>query len=74
MADLLEGRGARIIGLTPVKGYEFENSRAVRGDQFCGLALDFENQASQINGKIKKWAEQVKKEFGEGNKKAGSRQ
>jgi hypothetical protein len=46
----------------------------VRGDQFCGLALDFENQASQINGKIKKWAEQVKKEFGEGNKKAGSRQ
>src|SRR5512133_3868782 len=60
MADLLEGRGAKIIGLTPVNGYEFESSRAVRGDQFCGLALDFENQASQINGKIKRWAEQLK--------------
>jgi flavodoxin I len=63
MARLLESRGARIIGFTPVKGFEFEHSQAVRGDQFTGLALDFENQASQINGRIKKWSEQLKKEF-----------
>jgi flavodoxin I len=63
MANLLEGRGAQLVGFTPSKGYEFENSLALRGDQFAGLALDFENQAPQINGKIKKWVEQLKKEF-----------
>jgi flavodoxin I len=63
MADLLESRGARIIGFTPVQGYSFEGSKALRGDKFCGLALDFENQAPQINGKIKKWVEQLRQEF-----------
>ncbi len=63
MAELLESRGAKLSGLTPVKGYEFESSRAVRGEQFMGLALDFENQASQVNGKIKKWVEQLSKEW-----------
>lgn len=63
MANLLESRGARIIGFTPSRGYEFESSVALRGDQFAGLALDFENQAAQINNKIKTWAEQLKKEF-----------
>jgi len=63
MAGLVESRGARLVGLTPIKGFEFESSRAVRGDQFAGLALDFENQAGQINQRIKKWAEQLKGEF-----------
>jgi flavodoxin I len=63
MANLLEGRGAQLVGYTPATGYVFENSQALRGDQFAGLALDFENQAAQINGKIKKWVEQLKKEF-----------
>lgn len=63
MADLIESRGARLIGFTPVKGYAFESSRALRGEQFAGLALDFENQAPQINAKIKSWVEQLRKEF-----------
>jgi flavodoxin I len=63
MADLIESRGARLIGFTPVKGYAFESSRALRSDQFAGLALDFENQAPQINAKIKNWVEQLRKEF-----------
>ena len=63
MASLLESRGARLIGFTSTKGYTFESSQALRGDQFTGLALDFENQGSQINGKIKKWVDQLKKEF-----------
>jgi flavodoxin I len=63
MADLIESRGARLIGFTPVKGYAFESSRALRNDQFAGLALDFENQAPQINAKIKNWVEQLRKEF-----------
>jgi flavodoxin I len=63
MANLLERCGARIIGFTSAEGYTFESSQALRNNQFAGLALDFENQGSQINGKIKKWVEQLKKEF-----------
>jgi len=63
IANLLESCGARLVGLTPAKGYSFESSQALRGDQLAGLALDFENQAAQINGKIKKWVEQLKQEF-----------
>ncbi|HJZ39565.1 MAG TPA: flavodoxin [Bacteroidales bacterium] len=63
MAELLESRGAQLVGFTPVKGYKFESSHAVRGDRFTGLALDFENQATQIGGKIKNWVEQLKNEF-----------
>lgn len=64
MVEILEKLGARIVGFTSTKNYHFESSRAVRGDQFCGLALDFDNQATQSDAKIKKWAQQLKKEFG----------
>jgi flavodoxin I len=63
MANLLESRGAEIIGFTSTKGYTFEHSEALRGNRFAGLALDFENQGKQINDKIKNWCEQLKKEF-----------
>lgn len=63
MADLLESKGAMIVGLTSVKGYDFESSKALRGDKLVGLALDFENQPRQNKERIAKWAEQLKKEF-----------
>jgi flavodoxin I len=63
MTDLLSKQGAKIIGRTSLKGYTFESSRARQGEEFTGLALDFENQGSQVNQKIKKWAEQLKQEF-----------
>ena len=63
MADLLECQGAKIVGFTSAKGYDFESSKALRGDEFAGLALDFENQPRQNKERIGKWAEQLKKEF-----------
>jgi len=63
MADLLESRGAKIVGFTPMKGFTFERSRAQRDDMFAGLVLDYENQSPQINKRIKDWAVQLKKEF-----------
>jgi flavodoxin I len=63
MADLVESRGAKLVGFTPVKGFLFESSKAVRGDHFAGLALDFENHGTQVNSRIKKWVEQLKGEF-----------
>lgn len=63
MAKLLESRGAQIVGFSSLDGYEFEASQAIRDNQFMGLALDFESQSSQVPSKIKKWVEQLKKEF-----------
>ncbi len=64
MAQLLEKQGATLIGFTSTEGYAFESSKAARGDQFTGLALDFENQGSQVNGRIRKWAAQLRSEMG----------
>jgi flavodoxin I len=63
MATLIESRGGTVVGFTSTKDYSFESSKAERQDMFCGLALDFENQAKQNNKRIKDWSEQLKKEF-----------
>ncbi len=63
MAEFIEKRGGKIVGLTSTEGYEFESSKAQRGDQFVGLALDIENQAALTEERIKNWAEKLKKEF-----------
>lgn len=63
MAGLVEELNAELIGFTSNKDYSFESSRAQRGDQFCGLALDYENQASKNKERIANWVDQLKKEF-----------
>ena len=63
LGAVLESGGGKLVGFTKNEGYEFERSRAIRGNQFCGLPLDFENQAKQIKPKIKDWIDQIKSEF-----------
>jgi flavodoxin I len=63
LVEILEGCGATIIGHIPVEGYNFEASRAQRGDKFVGLPLDQENQGRLTNDRIKNWVEQLKKEM-----------
>jgi flavodoxin I len=63
MAELLESCGAKIVGLTPTKGFKYEKSKAVRGDNFLGLAIDFENQSSKNKERVNVWIEKLKKEF-----------
>lgn len=63
MADIVELRGADIVGETSIDGYSFEKSKALRDNKFLGLAIDFENQADLNTKRIKKWVEQLKKEF-----------
>ena len=63
MADLLQSRGANILGYTSAEGYIFEHSRALRDDRFCGLAIDFENQNKLTDERINQWVEQLWKEF-----------
>ena len=63
MAEILEVQGASMIGFTSTEGYEFESSRAARGDQFAGLAIDYENQGSMNKDRVKTWVTQLKSEF-----------
>jgi flavodoxin I len=63
MVNLLESRGATIVGYTSTEGYSFLRSRAVKENKFVGLAIDFENQATMNLQRVKSWVEQLKKEL-----------
>jgi flavodoxin I len=63
MAGIVEGLGAKVTGFTKTGGYKFEKSRALRGTEFTGLILDFENNPGQIDAKIRDWVQQLKKEM-----------
>jgi flavodoxin I len=63
MAGLIEQQEGTLVGFTSTEGYSFESSKAKRGDTFCGLALDFENQATKNKERVSTWCEQLKKEF-----------
>jgi flavodoxin I len=63
MAEILESQGATLVGLTSTEGYEFESSRALRNNQFLGLAIDYENQGSMNKQRVTAWIDQLKKEF-----------
>ena len=63
LVEILENCGGKIIGHTSLEGYNFESSRAQRGDKFVGLPLDQENQARLTQSRIDKWVAQLKKEM-----------
>lgn len=63
MAEILEDQNAKLVGFTSTDGYEFEGSRALRGNQFCGLAIDYENQGSMNKERVNAWVDQLKREF-----------
>lgn len=63
MAAFLEARGAKIVGFTSTEGYHYERSKAQRGNQFVGLALDIENQHGLTTERIENWVKQLKVEF-----------
>jgi flavodoxin I len=63
MADLLEKLGAELVGFTSVEGYSFERSRAQRGGEFAGLAIDYENQGSMNRERVAAWVEKLRESF-----------
>jgi len=63
LGKILEKRGAKLIGFTSVEGYAFEQSAALKGDNFMGLAIDYENQGSKNKERVKNWTSRLKKEF-----------
>ncbi len=63
MSDIISNCGGTVVGFTSTEGYDFEASRAQRGNQFAGLAIDYENQGTKSKDRIASWVEQLKKEF-----------
>lgn len=61
--EFFEARGAKLVGRWPNEGYEFEDSMALDGDEFLGLALDLDNQASQTEGRLQAWLKSISAAF-----------
>lgn len=66
LADVFEEDGATLVGFTSTEGYEFNKSRALRGDKWCGLVIDLDNQPQLTDERVKKWCREVKREMKEG--------
>ena len=62
-ADIVEKNKGQLVGFWPIKGYEFDHSKALRGDDFVGLCLDVDNQDELTNERIDQWLDQIIKEF-----------
>lgn len=61
--EQLRAKQAHIIGYTPISTYAFKDSKAIRGENLCGLALDYDTELHASKQRIDKWAEQLSVEF-----------
>ncbi|TYQ31480.1 flavodoxin FldA [Pseudanabaena sp. UWO310] len=57
-------RGGKTVGYWSTDGYDFDESRAVQGNKFVGLALDDTNQADLTEQRLRKWVALLRVEFG----------
>eukprot|EP00579_Thalassiosira_antarctica_P011796 CAMPEP_0201925170 /NCGR_PEP_ID=MMETSP0903-20130614/14223_1 /ASSEMBLY_ACC=CAM_ASM_000552 /TAXON_ID=420261 /ORGANISM="Thalassiosira antarctica, Strain CCMP982" /LENGTH=295 /DNA_ID=CAMNT_0048462797 /DNA_START=117 /DNA_END=1004 /DNA_ORIENTATION=+ len=53
--DVFESLGCKMIGYTSAEGYKHEASKAIRGELFCGLALDAVNEEELTEDRVKNW-------------------
>lgn len=58
--DVFEDLGCTMIGYTSQDGYEHDESKAIRGDNFCGLLCDEVNQDDLTEERVQKWVAQLK--------------
>lgn len=52
--------GANVLAGVPTEGYTFDDSEAVEGDNFLGLALDDVNEDDKTDSRIDAWIETIK--------------
>jgi flavodoxin I len=63
LEEKISSLGGTTVGHWPTEGYDFSESKAVRGDKFVGLAIDEDNQSDLTDERVKAWATQLKTEF-----------
>ncbi len=63
--DIVEPRGATIIGHWPTEGYHFEASKALTDDKhfFVGLAIDEDRQPELTEIRVDNWVKQISEEL-----------
>lgn len=60
LRDIVEAKGATIVGHWPTAGYEFEASKAVvDNDHFVGLCIDEDRQPELTEERVNRWAAQL---------------
>lgn len=62
--EFFEERGAKMVGYWPTEGYGFEESMAVDGDHFLGLALDLDNESMLTEERLSGWLASIAESFG----------
>jgi flavodoxin I len=60
--DVFSELGCTMLGSWSMEGYEHEDSKAIRGDKFCGLLLDVVNQEELSESRVNSWTAQLIKE------------
>ncbi|WP_445399204.1 flavodoxin FldA [Zobellella sp. An-6] len=64
LRDIIEPKGAIIIGHWPTEGYDFEASRALVDDgHFIGLGIDEDRQPELTQDRVKAWCKQIYEEM-----------
>ncbi|GAB4582041.1 MAG: hypothetical protein Fur0022_47940 [Anaerolineales bacterium] len=65
LGEKIIAQGGRLVGYTSTEGYLHTFSRAQRGHQFMGLAIDDLNQPELTDERIAAWVQQVAQAFDE---------
>ena len=63
LEEKITGCGGKTVGMWSTDGYEHEDSLALRGDKFCGLPLDEDNQSDETEDRLAAWTAQIKTEM-----------
>jgi len=64
LGEIIENKGAVIVGNWSTEGYEFEASKAlIDDDHFIGLGIDEDRQPEQTESRVKAWTKQVYNEM-----------
>jgi flavodoxin I len=62
--DIVEPKGAIVVGAWPTKGYEFEDSKGLAdADHFIGLGIDEDRQPELTEQRVKQWCAQITEEM-----------
>ena len=62
--DIIEPRGAIIVGHWPTAGYHFDASRAlIYADHFVGLGIDEDRQPELTKQRVQQWCAQIREEM-----------
>ena len=61
--EIVQGKGANLVGAISTDGYSYDASRAEVDGQFVGLPLDEDNESDKTEDRVEAWVEQIKPFF-----------